>query len=176
MNVENYLQILMDPGLSVFPFIFSEGLYPHTQVFILSPQCLCPGLGWELVGNSSDLNFLCLSSLPCLVLSLVVQVVFVPGDKVPAAWAGPVPQWWTVGAAAELKWSPSPSVCTHTPHMLSYDEIKFKSESEPLQSHSTHSEIPLFYNMYVQTKLSVMTFALVGFEIILDVSLFPQYV
>lgn len=84
---------------------------------------------------------LTLPPFPTLSPSPIIQVVFVPGDKARAAPEGPVPQWWTAGGAVEPKLSPSPNVCTFTPHMLSHGEVKLKSESESRQSVTLISHI-----------------------------------
>lgn len=52
---QNYLQILLDPGVSVFPSVFSEMLCPLIQVFfILSPQTVSPPASLFRVGHNTN--------------------------------------------------------------------------------------------------------------------------
>lgn len=148
--------------------MFSERLFP----LILSPQTLSSPASLSRVGvnfsHSSGFDSHCLSSLPPLASSLVVQVVFVQGDRARAAWAGPVPQWWTVGGAAEPKLSPSPSVRIYTPHMLSYGEVVLKSE----YTFSVTQVWMCVLHTYLSLSYFSMIFVCIGFKIILNVLLF----
>lgn len=125
---------------------FQRNFIPTSKssFWFLISQRLCPGLGWKLVSNSSNLNCLCLSSLP-----LSFTLPSCPGRvRTRRQSSGSVGGANTSvvdsrGRSRAKVVSQSQRMYTHTPHVVSYGEMRLKFVTRYTFS------ITLFYNMYV---------------------------